>query len=101
VDPRRLRRAHDGDASKAAKTFRPRLTTLQAARRRHQDLPPKAQDFEAGKVTPADFKEFRRPGLAEFVKARDAVAKLEKYKARGGQPVRFVDAADLYWSTRI
>jgi len=34
-------------------------------------------------VTPADFKGSVDLALPEFVKARDAVAKLEKYKLRG------------------
>ncbi|HEV8623853.1 MAG TPA: hypothetical protein VG034_05295, partial [Acidimicrobiia bacterium] len=37
---------------------------------------PKAQEFEGGKVTPADFKPLVDQALPEFVKARDAVAAL-------------------------
>ena len=39
---------------------------------------PKANDFEAGKIAPADFKGNVDLALPEFVKSRDAVAALEK-----------------------
>jgi hypothetical protein len=57
---------------------------------------PKAQDFEAGKVTPPDFKSAVDAALPEFVKARDAVARLEPYKRKPAVNRHFVDAADLY-----
>ena len=57
---------------------------------------PKAQDFEAGKVTPPDFKGAVDAALPEFVKARDAVAKVEPYKSAPAVNRYFVDAADLY-----
>jgi hypothetical protein len=60
---------------------------------------PKANDFEAGKVTPADFKGAVDAALPEFVKARDAVAKLEKYKPDPAINKYFVDAADFYVET--
>ena len=57
---------------------------------------PKAQEFEAGKVTPADFKGSVDLALPEFVKSRDAVAALEKYQKDPVINGYFVDAADLY-----
>jgi hypothetical protein len=57
---------------------------------------PKAQDYEAGKLTPADFKGAVDLALPEFVKARDAVAKLERYKPAPAVNRYFLDAADLY-----
>jgi hypothetical protein len=57
---------------------------------------PKAQDFEAGKVPPADFKGSVDAALPEFVKARDAMAKLAPYKPAPAVNRYFVDAADLY-----
>jgi len=57
---------------------------------------PKAQDFEAGKATPADFKGAVDVALPEFVKSRDAVAALEKYKKEPAVNGFFLDAADLY-----
>ena len=60
---------------------------------------PKAQDFEAGKVTVADFKGVVDLALPEFVKARDAVAKLEKYKPDPAVNKYFLDSADLYVET--
>jgi hypothetical protein len=60
---------------------------------------PKAQEFDAGKVTPADFKPFVDQALPEFVKARDAVAALPRYKKTPVINTYFVDAADLYVET--
>jgi len=60
---------------------------------------PKAQDFEAGKVTPPDFKGAVDAALPEFVKARDAVAKLSRYKPDPAVNRYFVDAADFYVET--
>jgi hypothetical protein len=60
---------------------------------------PKAQEFEGGKVTPADFKPLVDQVLPEFVKARDAVAALPKYKKTPVINKYFVDAADLYVET--
>ena len=60
---------------------------------------PKANDFEAGKVPPADFKAAVDTALPEFVKARDAVAKLERYKPNPAVNTYFVDAADFYIET--
>jgi hypothetical protein len=57
---------------------------------------PRAQEFEAGKVTPADFKGSVDLALPEFVKSRDAVAALEQYKPEPAINTYFVDAADLY-----
>jgi hypothetical protein len=60
---------------------------------------PRAQEFEAGKVTPTDFKANVDLVLPEFVKARDAVAKVEPYKPEPSVNRYFVDAADLYVET--
>ena len=60
---------------------------------------PKAQEFEGGKVSPADFKPFVDIALPEFVKARDAVAALPEYKKKPAINTYFVDAADLYVET--
>jgi hypothetical protein len=60
---------------------------------------PKAQEFEGGKATPADFKPLVDQALPEFVKARDAVAALPKYKKTPVINKYFVDAADLYVET--
>jgi hypothetical protein len=60
---------------------------------------PKAADFESGKVSPADFKGAVDAALPEFVKVRNAVAKLHKYKAKPVVNTYFVDAADLYVET--
>jgi hypothetical protein len=60
---------------------------------------PKAQDFEAGKVAPADFKGAVDVALPEFVKSRDAVAKLPKYKPDPAVNKYFLDSADLYVET--
>lgn len=57
---------------------------------------PKAQDFEAGKVTPADFKGSVDLALPEFVKSREAVAALEPYKPEPAINGYFLGAADLY-----
>ena len=57
---------------------------------------PRAQEYEAGKVTPADFKANVDLALPEFVKARDAVAKIEAYKPDPAVNRYFVDAGDLY-----
>jgi hypothetical protein len=57
---------------------------------------PRAQEYEAGKVTPVDFKANIDLALPEFVKARDAVAKVEEYKPDPAVNRYFVDAADLY-----
>lgn len=57
---------------------------------------PKANEFETGKVTPADFKGSVDLALPEFVKSRDAVAALEKYKKDPAINGYFLDAADLY-----
>jgi hypothetical protein len=60
---------------------------------------PKAQEFEGGKVAPADFKPLVDQALPEFVKARDAVAALPTYKKKAVINTYFVDAADLYVET--
>jgi hypothetical protein len=60
---------------------------------------PKAQEYEAGKMSPTDLKAAVDVALPEFVKARDAVAKLDKYKAKPVVNRYFVDAADLYVET--
>ncbi len=60
---------------------------------------PKAQEYESGKVTPADFKAAIDAALPEFVKARDAVAALGKYKKKPAINGYFLDAADLYVET--
>ncbi|MEW6477009.1 MAG: hypothetical protein AB1679_32535 [Actinomycetota bacterium] len=57
---------------------------------------PKAQEFEAGKVTPADFKGAVDVALPEFVKSRDAVAGLAEYEPEPAVNRYFLDAADLY-----
>jgi hypothetical protein len=87
-------------ASKAAQEFQKKVdgafTPLSEA---IKVFLPKAQDFEAGKVTPADFKPFVDQALPEFVKARDAVAALPKYKKTPIINTYFFDAADLYVET--
>jgi hypothetical protein len=60
---------------------------------------PRAQEFEAGKVTPTDFKANVDLALPEFVKARDAVAEVDPYKPEPSVNRYFVDAADLYVET--
>jgi hypothetical protein len=60
---------------------------------------PKAQDFESGKVTPADFKAAVDLALPEFVKSRDALAALGPYKPKPVINRYFVDAAGLYVET--
>jgi len=60
---------------------------------------PKANDFEAGKVTPADFKAAVDAALPEFVKARDAVARLARFKPHPAVNTYLTDAADLYVET--
>lgn len=60
---------------------------------------PKAQEFEAGKVTPADFKGAVDVAFPEFVKSRDAVAGLEEYKPEPAINTYFLHAADLYVET--
>jgi hypothetical protein len=60
---------------------------------------PRAQDFEAGKLPPADFKGAVDAALPEFLKARDAVAKLERYKPNPAVNKYFLDSADLYVET--
>ncbi|HEV7536293.1 MAG TPA: hypothetical protein VGP90_11695, partial [Acidimicrobiia bacterium] len=60
---------------------------------------PKANDFEAGKVSPADMKAAVDSALPEFVKARDAVAKLDRYKPAPAVNTWFLDAADFYVET--
>ncbi len=57
---------------------------------------PRAQEFEAGTVAAADFKANIDLALPEFVKARDAVAKLAPYRPDPAVNRFFVDAADLY-----
>jgi len=60
---------------------------------------PQAQEFDGGKVAPADFKPLIDQALPEFVKARDAVAALPPYKKKPIINRYFVDAADLYVET--
>jgi hypothetical protein len=60
---------------------------------------PKAQEYEGGKVTPADFKSAVDLALPEFIKARDAVAALPPYEKKPVINTYFVDAADLYVET--
>ena len=60
---------------------------------------PKAQEFETGTLNLADFKGAVDVALPEFLKARDAIAKLERYKAKPVINRYFVDAADLYVET--
>ena len=57
---------------------------------------PRAQEYEAGKVTPADFQANIDLALVEFLKARDAVAKIEAYKPEPAVNRYFVDAGALY-----
>jgi len=56
----------------------------------------KTQDFEAGKASPADLKGAIDVALPEFVKARDAVARLRPYKKDPIVNRYFLDAADFY-----
>lgn len=60
---------------------------------------PKAQEFDGGKLAPADFKPLIDQALPEFVKARDAVAALPPYKKKPIINRYFVDAGDLYVET--
>jgi hypothetical protein len=60
---------------------------------------PQAQEFEGGKMPPADFKAAVDAALPEFVKARDAVAALPPYAKQPVINQYFVDAADLYVET--
>ncbi|HYH50776.1 MAG TPA: hypothetical protein VEG38_14620 [Acidimicrobiia bacterium] len=60
---------------------------------------PKAQEFEAGKVPPADFQGAIDVALPELVKSRDAVAALEPYKPEPAINTYFLDAAELYVET--
>ena len=60
---------------------------------------PKAQEFEGGKLAPADFKAALDAALPEFVKARDAVAALPPYEKEPVINKYFVSAADLYVET--
>ena len=62
-------------------------------------LLPKAQEFEAGKVTPGEFKGAVDAALPEFVKSRDAVAALGPYKPEPAINTYFLDAAVLYVET--
>ena len=87
-------------ASKAAKAFQTKVDdAFKPLGDAVKTFLPKAQDFESGKATPADFKGAVDAALPEFVKARDAVAKLEKYKSDPAVNTYFVDAADLYVET--
>jgi hypothetical protein len=87
-------------ASKAAQAFQTKVdAAFQPLGDAVKIFLPKAQDFEAGKVTPADFKGAVDLALPEFVKARDAVAKLEKYKPDPAVNKYFLDSADLYVET--
>jgi hypothetical protein len=87
-------------ASKAAKAFQMKLDdAFKPLGDAVKVFLPKAQDFEAGKAAPADFKGAVDAAVPEFVKARDAVAKLEKYEADPAVNTYFVDAADLYVET--
>jgi hypothetical protein len=84
-------------ASKAAKAFQDKVDeAFKPLGDAIKIFLPKAQDFEAGKATPGDFKGAVDAALPEFVKARDAVAKLERYKPEPAVNRYFVDAADLY-----
>ncbi|HYT39791.1 MAG TPA: hypothetical protein VEN99_09785, partial [Acidimicrobiia bacterium] len=84
-------------ASKAAKTFQTKADdAFKPLGEAIQIFLSKTQDFEAGKVTPADFKGAVDAALPEFVKARDAVARLGRYKPDPAVNKYFVDAADLY-----
>jgi hypothetical protein len=84
-------------ASKAAKAFQDKVDeAFKPLGDTIKIFLPKAQDFEAGKVTPPDFKAAVDVALPEFVKARDAVAKVESYKPAPAVNRYFVDAADLY-----
>lgn len=57
---------------------------------------PRAQEFEAGKVSADDFRANVDLAQPEFVKARDAVAKLAPYQPDPAVNGYFVAAADLY-----
>jgi hypothetical protein len=57
---------------------------------------PRAQEFEAGTVTAADFKANIDLALPEFVKARDAVARIGPYQPAPAVNGYFLAAADLY-----
>jgi hypothetical protein len=84
-------------ASKAAKTFQDKVDdAFKPLGDAVKEFLPKANDFDAGKVAPADFKGSVDAALPEFVKARDAVAKLAKYKPDPAVNTYFVDAADFY-----
>ena len=57
---------------------------------------PKTQEFESGRLTPADFRGAVEAALPEFVKARDALAKLDEYEPDPAVNRYFFDAAELY-----
>ena len=61
-----------------------------------QTFLPKAQEFEGGKLTSADFKAVVDAALPELVKSRDAVAALEEYEPDPAVNRYFFDAAQLY-----
>jgi hypothetical protein len=87
-------------ASKAAKSFQDKVDdAFRPLGDAVKIFLPKAQDFEAGKVAPADFRGAVDAALPEFVKARDAVAKLGKYKPDPAVNKYFLDSADLYVET--
>lgn len=84
-------------ASKAAKAFQDQVdNAFKPLGDAIKVFLPKANDFEAGKVVPADFKGAVDAALPEFVKARDAVAHLGKYKTDPAVNTYFTDAADFY-----
>jgi hypothetical protein len=87
-------------ASKAAQDFQKKVDeAFKSLGEAIKVFLPKAQEFEAGKVTPADFKPLVDQALPEFVKSRDAVAALPKYKKKPVINQYFVDAADMYVET--
>jgi hypothetical protein len=57
---------------------------------------PRAQEFEAGTVTPADFKADVDLAFPEFLTARDAVARIGPYQPDPAVNRHFVAAAHLY-----
>jgi hypothetical protein len=90
-------------ASKAAKAFQSKVDdAFRPLGDAVKTFLPRAQDFEAGKVAPADFAGDVNAALPELVKARDAVGKLEKYRPDPSVNRYFFAAAELYVeSTRV
>lgn len=75
--------------SKADEAFKPLGDAIQT-------FLPKAQEFESGKLTPADFKAAVDAALPEFIRSRDAVEALEEYEPEPAVNRYYFAAAQLY-----